>query len=137
MSIILAVLANGFAKISICLLVSAINNFGGKVLLANRILLITIIAWVACTVLFMSFQCPVPIDWSVVNNSHCAARLPMTVFNTTVNILTDLALCILPVALVWSVQTTHLRKFQIVALFGSRIMYVRKKRKNLTSLAFV
>lgn len=97
-------------------------------LIANRVLLITIIVWVAGAVLFISFQCPVPIDWTVVDDRHCSARLPMIVFTTTINILTDLALCILPIALVWTVHTTHLRKVQIVALFGSRIVYVRIQR---------
>ncbi|KAI0016393.1 hypothetical protein F4780DRAFT_783270 [Xylariomycetidae sp. FL0641] len=35
--------------------------------------------------------------------------------------LTDLLLCILPVGMVWGVQTTRIRKFQIVMLFGVRI----------------
>lgn len=38
------------------------------------------------------------------------------------NILTDIFICLLPIAMMWNVQTTAGRKVQVCVLFGTRIL---------------
>lgn len=125
--IVLSIVTEGCTKISVCMLFNAINSFQSRLLVANRILFVLIAAWIVCGSILVGFQCPLDIDWSTYTTSkYCSRRLPIVAFNTGIDLITDVALSILPVILIWNVQTTHLRKFQIITLFGCRFLYVQE-----------
>ncbi|KAM5344335.1 hypothetical protein ACJ41O_012872 [Fusarium nematophilum] len=118
---ILGLLVNATTKVSLCLLIRQINN-QGLLDMANKILGGTVIVWTVAGVFATAFQCPLPEPWLATNNDQCPNQGPIFVFNGVMNILTDLALCILPVAMMWEVQTPIKRKAIVLALFGTRFV---------------
>ncbi|KAF7561280.1 hypothetical protein G7046_g2890 [Stylonectria norvegica] len=118
---ILALCVNGCTKISLCLLIRQING-AGRLNLANLVLGGVTLAWVASGFFALAFECPLPSPWLAVSEKQCPSRGPVYIYNGILNILTDLALCILPVAMMWHVQTTIRRKMVVMALFGTRII---------------
>lgn len=110
-------------KISLCLLIRQIDG-SGKLNLANMVLGGVIVAWAISGFFATIFQCPLPEPWLATSLEQCPNRGPIFVYNGVMNILTDLALCLLPVAMMWHVQTTLKRKAVVSALFGTRIMFV-------------
>ncbi|KAI5456625.1 hypothetical protein BGZ63DRAFT_395911 [Mariannaea sp. PMI_226] len=118
---ILALFICGFTKISICLLIRQINN-QGRLHTANMILGAVILVWVITGFFTTVFQCPLPSPWIVESRRQCPGYGPIVVYNGVMDILTDLALCILPVAMMWEVQTTLRRKIMVMSLFGTRII---------------
>lgn len=93
-----------------------------KVLLANRVLLVVIVLWMISGSLFAALRCPILVTRDSFDSTGCRSRGPI-LYNIIISIATDLALCSLPIALMWGVQTAYIQKVQIIALFGARIMY--------------
>jgi hypothetical protein len=118
---ILALAVLGCSKISVCLLIWQINSHG-MLRIANLVLGGLIIAWVISGVLATIFQCPLPEPWLAVSSGQCPSMESVYVFNGVMNILTDVALCVLPVAMMWDVQTSANKKLIVTGLFGTRIM---------------
>ena len=128
------------AKISVCLLISVITNQGypwhhkrpvhginqNHLFNANRLLFLFIIFCTLAGVVGVSVQSAM---------MHPGASQPLTLgsaswggamylFNGVANIVTDLFLCLLPIAMMWKVQTCMAKKIQVVLLFGVRIVLV-------------
>ncbi|KAF7557382.1 hypothetical protein G7Z17_g711 [Cylindrodendrum hubeiense] len=120
---IFAILISGTTKISICLLIRQIDN-QGKLNTANMVLGAFIILWVVTGFFTTVFQCPLPSPWLAGSYTQCPNYGSIYVYNGVMDIITDLALCVLPVAMMWHVQTTVRRKAIVMALFGTRIMFV-------------
>ncbi|RSL37877.1 hypothetical protein CEP53_015404 [Fusarium sp. AF-6] len=118
---ILALLVDATTKISLCLLIRQISNIGG-LNLANLILAGVVIAYTVAGIFATAFQCPLPEPWESESNDQCPSQGPIFIFNGIMNILTDLALCALPVAMMWDVQTSLKRKLIVMVLFGSRLI---------------
>ncbi|KAF5985464.1 hypothetical protein FBULB1_2893 [Fusarium bulbicola] len=89
---------------------------------ANMILGGVVIAWAISGVFATAFQCPMPEPWLAENAAQCPNQGPIFLYNGTMIILTDIALCILPVAMMWEVQTSIRRKMIVMALFGTRLI---------------
>ena len=116
---------NGLTKLSICLLIRHIAS-QGRLNVANLALGCVVIGYVVVGVFTTAFQCGLPSPW-LVNASHeCPSRGPIYVFNGIISILTDLALCALPVAMMWDVQAAPKKKLIIMGLFGTRILFVSR-----------
>lgn len=120
---ILAIFISASTKISLCLLIRQISN-QGRLNTANMILGVVVIIWVVVGFFTIVFQCPLPSPWLASSMDECPNFGSIYVFNGVMDILTDAALCILPVAMMWHVQTTMRRKAIVMALFGTRIMFV-------------
>lgn len=118
---ILALAVHGCSKISVCLLIWQISNHG-LLKAANLALGGLIIAWIVSGVAATIFQCPLPEPWLAVSSGQCPSLEPVYIFNGVMNILTDVALCALPVAMMWDVQTSMNKKLIVMSLFGTRIM---------------
>ncbi|KAM0430069.1 hypothetical protein ACHAPT_006075 [Fusarium lateritium] len=118
---ILALLVDATTKLSLCLLIRQISNIGG-LNVANLILAGVIVAWMVTGIFATAFQCPLPEPWASHSNDQCPSQGPIFVFNGVMNILTDVALCALPVAMMWHVQTSVRRKLIVMSLFGSRLI---------------
>lgn len=118
---ILALFVLACAKISVCLLIQQINNQGlfSKV---NIGLACIIVGWTISGVMATIFECPMPEPWLATSPEQCPRIGKIYVYNGVMNILTDIALCVLPVFMMWDVQTTWERKTIVMALFGTRIV---------------
>ncbi|KAK8008148.1 hypothetical protein PG991_010699 [Apiospora marii] len=126
------------AKISVCLLISVITNQGypwhhkrpvhginqNHLFNANRLLFLLIIFCTLAGVVGLGVQNAM---------IHTGVKQPLTLgsaswggamylFNGVANIVTDLFLCLLPIAMMWKVQTCMTKKMQVVLLFGVRIV---------------
>lgn len=107
-------------KISICLWISAITP-QYRLNLMNRILMGVVGIWAISGIFATAFQCNLPAPWRTSSDTLCVSVQGIYIYNGTMNILTDLAICVLPIAMMWRVHTTTTRKIQVCALFGSRI----------------
>ncbi|KAG5657800.1 hypothetical protein KAF25_007833 [Fusarium avenaceum] len=118
---IFGILVHATTKVSLGLLIRQIDRQGG-LNLANMILGGVVIAWAISGVLTTAFQCSLPQPWLAENGQQCPNQGPIFVYNGVMIIVTDLALCILPVAMMWEVQTSIRRKIIVMALFGTRLI---------------
>ncbi|PMD48470.1 hypothetical protein L207DRAFT_476847 [Hyaloscypha variabilis F] len=67
--------------------------------------------------LAIAFQCRLPDAWAIISGS-C---IDMVSFPGAFDILTDLAIILLPAYLVWGIQMAFKKKVLVVLIFGSRI----------------
>lgn len=107
-------------KLSICLLINAISP-QYRLLLVNRTLMIVTGAWVVSGFFAMAFQCDLPNPWELSDHA-CVSIQGIYLYNGLMNILTDLAICVIPMAMMWNVQTNKTKKIAVCALFGARIL---------------
>ncbi|KAI1334036.1 hypothetical protein F5Y15DRAFT_421293 [Xylariaceae sp. FL0016] len=108
-------------KASVCVLIYSINN-NGTFFLATRITLgVAVVACVAGC-LALTFRCPLPTPWLALSDEQCPGARPINLYNAVVNMVTDLMLCVLPIGMVWKVQTTVKRKIQVIMMFVVRIV---------------
>lgn len=77
--------------------------------------------WAVSGFFAVAFQCDLPGPWRMSDHA-CASVRGIYFYNGVMNILTDLIICILPIAMMWNVQTNMARKVQVCALFGTRIL---------------
>ncbi|KAL0944672.1 uncharacterized protein CTRU02_202559 [Colletotrichum truncatum] len=120
-SSLLATAVAGTTKLSLCLLIQSINSYG-RLHLANRILFGVIAAWMVSVIIAEAFQCSLPDPWFAISQAKCPGREAIFLYNGIMDIITDVTLCLLPVAMVWKVQTSTRRKLLVISLFGSRII---------------
>ncbi|KAF4997503.1 hypothetical protein FGRMN_3867 [Fusarium graminum] len=118
---ILGILVHATTKLSLGLLIRQIDKQGG-LNVANMILGGLVITWAISGIFTTAFQCTSPQPWLAGNFQKCPNQGPIFVYNGTMVILTDVALCILPVAMMWEVQTSIRRKIIVMALFGTRLI---------------
>jgi hypothetical protein len=118
---IFGILVHATTKVSLGLLIRQIDRQGG-LNLANMILGGVVIAWAISGVLTTAFQCSLPQPWLAESRQQCPNQGPIFIYNRIMIISTDLALCILPVAMMWGVQTSIRRKTIVMALFGTRLI---------------
>ncbi|KAI1033868.1 hypothetical protein LB503_011129 [Fusarium chuoi] len=118
---IFGILVHATTKVSLGLLIRQIDRQGG-LNTANMILGGVVIAWAVSGVFATAFQCPMPEPWLAKNKTQCPNQGPIFLYNCIMIILTDIALCILPVAMMWEVQTSIRRKIIVMALFGTRLI---------------
>lgn len=118
---ILAILVQCLTKISTCLWIGIINPYE-KVKIANYILMSLTGAWTVSGLFALAFACGLPHPWRATEGGVCTPFESIQIYNGVLNILTDLAICILPVFMMWRVQTSMRKKSAVCALFASRIL---------------
>ncbi|KAM0214181.1 hypothetical protein ACHAQI_003805 [Fusarium lateritium] len=118
---ILGMLVHATTKVSLGLLIRQIDR-QGALNLANMVLGGVVISWAISGVLTTAFQCSLPQPWLAESKQQCPNQGPIFLYNGIMIILTDIALCILPVAMMWKVQTSLRRKTIVMALFGTRLI---------------
>ncbi|KAK7954158.1 hypothetical protein PG996_015043 [Apiospora saccharicola] len=136
---LLSLLAQASAKISVSLLISVISNqaypWSHKLTVhginqnhlfdANRFLFGLIVVCSIAGVLGLSVQCglgALTAPYSAASLGHCSWGGEVWMFNAVAGIITDLGLCVLPIAMMWKVQTRSTVKATVTILFGSRIL---------------
>ena len=118
----LFVIANAFAKASLVCFIMAISP-QRRIKLASYTMLAIIAGWAIAGVFALAFQCDLPHPW-LFEQGKCINQEALSIFIGVVNILTDVALIAIPWAMMWWVQTSTAKKWQVMVLFGTRIMYV-------------
>ncbi|KAK2741143.1 hypothetical protein FQN57_005745 [Myotisia sp. PD_48] len=116
---ILAIASLACSKASITLLIISIKPLK-NVLRACYILLAVVSAWAISGIAIFSLQCGLPRPWDVTNNCGIV-QYPVYLVFATGNILTDLALVILPFIFLLQVQLSRMKRLAIGSLFGIRI----------------
>lgn len=117
---ILLIAALAFAKASVTLLIVAVGP-QRNVLLACYVLLGVVALWAVMGVFALAFQCDLPPPW----DSDPGRRIDqqtLLVFIGIISILTDIAVILLSFFLMRNVQVSTVKRWQVVALFASRIM---------------
>ncbi|KAF4951202.1 hypothetical protein FSARC_12982 [Fusarium sarcochroum] len=133
---IFGILVHATTKISLGLLIRQIDRQGG-LNTANMILGGLAIAWAISGIFATIFQCSLPEPWLAESNQQCPNQGPIFIYNGVMIILTDIALCILPVAMMWEVQTSLRRKLIVMALFGTRIVVPASVIPSLTHASYM
>ncbi|RGP77274.1 integral membrane [Fusarium longipes] len=118
---ILAILVHATTKISLGLLIRQIDRQSG-LHFANMVVGGVVIVWAVSGAFTTAFACPMPEPWLAHSSVQCPSQGPIFIYNGTMIILTDIALCILPVAMMWGVQTSTRRKLIVVSLFSIRLL---------------
>lgn len=118
---ILSVVSVTATKVSLSLLIRLIHNYG-RVRLANQILMGIVMICFISELFSTIFQCPLPQPWGSVYSSNCPAIAPIHTYNAVVNIITDLQIYLLAVAMVWNIQSDVKTKCLVIALFSFRIL---------------
>lgn len=88
--------------------------------MANRGLFLLVIACAAVAIFGVAFECALPSPWSI--GATCRGYANAYLYNGITNMLTDVGLALLPIVILWRVQTNHRVKLRIAVLFGSRIV---------------
>ncbi|KAF4446980.1 hypothetical protein F53441_9451 [Fusarium austroafricanum] len=118
---IFGILVHTSTKLSLGLLIRQIDRQGG-LNIANMFLGGLVISWAVSGIFATAFQCPLPQPWLAENNTQCPSQGPIFLYNGIMIMMTDIALCLLPIAMMWEVQTSLRRKAIVIALFGTRLI---------------
>jgi len=79
--------------------------------------------WGFSAVLLIAFQCPSPRRWDI-TNPECMNLRAVRTYNAIMNIVTDLALAIVPTLMVLPLQITSEKRLTLITGFWSRIAVV-------------
>lgn len=77
-------------------------------------------AWMFTTVFAISFQCiPIEFNWDTkIPGGHCINIGQLALVTSILNVLTDVAILILPLPLVWKLNVSRHRRWGLILLFG-------------------
>jgi len=117
---ILLIASLGFTKAAVTHFI-AVLSVEKSVILMCRGLLAVIATWAVSGIVALAFQCDVPSPW-LSRPGQCLNQQALYIFLGVVNIITDLAVITLSIALMWNVQTALRTRWQVIVLFAIRIM---------------
>ncbi|KAI2463957.1 hypothetical protein F4781DRAFT_95366 [Annulohypoxylon bovei var. microspora] len=77
-------------------------------------------AWMFTTVFAISFQCiPIEYNWdTTIKGGHCINIGQLALVTSILNVITDVAILVLPLPLVWKLNVSRQRRWGLVLLFG-------------------
>ncbi len=82
------------------------------------------------------FQCrPIRAVWTKVPNAQCLNKKDLTVVPGILNIITDFAILILPLPIIWNLQIGRWRKVALTGVFGLGGLYVSHADSLLNPVA--
>ena len=110
-----------FAKASIVFLIKRLSPFRTTHRLCYGLLGIISIWAIAETFVF-AFQCSVPSPWNYTGT--CVSLSAMYYTEATFDIITDLAVIVLPAWVIWGVQIPLRKRLAVIAVFSGRIVVV-------------
>lgn len=108
------------AKISVTLLVMAIDS-GRELKIASYVVLGLVVAWETSSVFLFGFQCGASSPWSA-DTDRCLDQFDVYLGVNISNIVTDIALLVLPTVMLWRVQTSFDVKARVIGYFAIRIL---------------
>ncbi|KAI1088572.1 hypothetical protein F5B19DRAFT_505555 [Rostrohypoxylon terebratum] len=87
------------------------------------VLLSAILLWAFISVIVLLFQCGSPRFWDFLTN-RCSNRLAIWYYISITNIIIDICLIVLPVTVVWTLQTQFKRKLVVMVCFTTRLLTI-------------
>ncbi|KAI0468729.1 hypothetical protein F4859DRAFT_490137 [Xylaria cf. heliscus] len=119
---LLFILALGFAKLSVCasLFEFSPNRTHRRI---NSVLIIIIIFWILSSELGTAFQCGSRHPWEQ-GRASCINLHAFLSYVEIANIITDVALVLIPIAIISPLQMPITTRAIIISLFGSRILVI-------------
>lgn len=109
-----------FAKVSVIWFIMAITP-QRSIHLACYGVAAVVTGWALASVFAIAFQCELPSPW-MVEEEKCINTVALDLFIGIVNIITDLALIVIPAIMMGGVQTNISKKWQVMILFGCRVL---------------
>ncbi|KIW99849.1 uncharacterized protein Z518_10777 [Rhinocladiella mackenziei CBS 650.93] len=117
---ILTVLTLAFAKCSVFQLILTIIP-KRRIRLACHALDATIVLWLLTSIFALAFQCDLPHPW-LLGGDRCVNLTALYDYVGIMNILTDIALIVIPFLVVWDLQLRISKKIIITSLFAGRVL---------------
>ncbi|KAJ5698924.1 hypothetical protein N7462_000929 [Penicillium macrosclerotiorum] len=118
---ILLIVTITFSKLSLGLLFKNLMT-SRRSLFANQALMGIIVAWAVASVLALALRCPMPSPWEWNRLDKCVNQTALFQAIATLNILTDVALVLLPCMMLRNVQLSRWKRCRIMALLASRLL---------------
>jgi hypothetical protein len=117
---IMLVVVHALAKLSASMFFLAIN--ARPVLKRTTHLLMIVIAlWAVSSIILLAVRCGTSVPWSRDDDS-CRSYSGVYIGIDVGNIVTDLVLVVLPMIMMWDLQTNMQTKIHVIALFASRLL---------------
>lgn len=119
---ILFIITIVLSKISLLLFITRLTP-NVATIRVGRIILCLIATWGVATVFGFAFQCSLPQPW---NNTTgvCQNQQALYYAAGAIDILTDIVLIILPVAILWGVQIQRKKRAIVMLVFVARLLWV-------------
>ena len=117
---LLLVFVHVCSKISVILFVMSINS-GRQIKMASFVALAVVAAWGISSIFALALNCHISSLWSS-NKGQCQEDFYVYMGVNIGNIITDIALVVLPAVMMWGVQTSFKLKARVIALFASRLL---------------
>lgn len=77
--------------------------------------------WAISGIVALGAQCRLPTPW-VSGPGRCINQQALHTYIAVGNIITDIALVVIPILVIWHIQTSLKVRLQVIALFMLRIM---------------
>lgn len=125
------------AKVSLLLFLYRIFNVDFKFRIASWIIGFVVVVWSLVTLCLMIFSChPIKANWNVMlladPKTYCYPKVYNVInIHGYCNIITDFALLILPLPLVWNLQMTLRKKLSVATIFATGALYVLRSTLTL------
>lgn len=120
---IFAIVSLACTKASVCLLIKQINSYG-RVCIGAKVLLGVVVVSSGTGLLGATFRCSMPAPWRAASETICPSAKVIYLYNGIMDVVTDLLLCVLAIAMVWDVRTDTKKRATVIALFTCRIVLV-------------
>ena len=109
-----------FAKLSIAVIARSLKPLALNNQLCLGVGALTIL-WAIVSLSVAAFQCHVPETWNFLSNS-CINRTSFWAFVNIFSILLDMPLIVVPISVVYDLQTKLNHKMLIIGVFSSRLL---------------
>lgn len=119
---ILFIITIVLAKMSLLLFITRLTP-NVATIRAGRIILCLIATWGVATVFGFAFQCSLPQPWNNISGV-CRNQSALYYAAAVIDIITDIALTILPVVILWGVQIQRRKRAIVMLVFIARMLWV-------------
>ena len=119
---ILFIMSQCFARMSVISLIWNITPVSSHRRSAQIVFAATLL-WTTTALFGLAFQCHLPRPWDIANNV-CIDRIAFYTFVEVLQMIIDLALIIIPFAIVWKLKLKTMPKLTVMGCFLGRILYV-------------
>ncbi|KAI1453746.1 hypothetical protein F4805DRAFT_358347 [Annulohypoxylon moriforme] len=119
---ILSIASQAMSKLSLVFYIRVLSPIAIHRVLC-WVLMGAILLWMLTSVIVLLFQCNTPSFWDFITNT-CLNRLAMWYYINITNIVIDICLIVLPVTVVWQLQTRFKRKLVVMTCFTTRILTI-------------
>lgn len=118
-------LSLGFSKTSILLMYSQLFKTEHHVIVAARATIAINVVWAAGTILAGCLICqPFSMSWETVLDGHCGGHVLSFIVSGTINLVTNMAVIVLPLPALCKLRMGIYKKLVIFAVFSLGFLYV-------------